>query len=160
MDRGAHGPQNEQVAARLRIVEEHVRLENEHNLAGIMATFADEAKYDDVPWAEQRLGRDAVEQYYRDLLAALPDLHIDVRDRLVTEDAVVLEVLISGTQVETWRGLPATRRPVRFPCASSIGSRRTASLPMRRSTTIGQGCCIKSDSTTSLSGCSGRSSLP
>ena len=81
MDRGAHGPQNEQVAARLRIVEEHVRLENEHNLAGIMATFADEAKYDDVPWAEQRLGRDAVEQYYRDLLAAFPDLHIDVRDR-------------------------------------------------------------------------------
>jgi len=37
---------------------------------------------------------------------------------LVTEDAVVLEVLISGTQVGTWRGLPATGRPVRFPlCA-------------------------------------------
>ncbi len=99
MDSRAHGPQNEQVAARLRIVEEHVRRENEHDLAGIMATFADEAKYDDAPWSEQRLGRDAVEQYYRDLLVALPDLHIDVRDRLVTEDAVVLEVLISGTQV-------------------------------------------------------------
>jgi hypothetical protein len=62
MDSRAHGPQNEQVAARLRILEEHVRRENEHDLAGIMATFADEAKYDDAPWSEQRLGRDAVEQ--------------------------------------------------------------------------------------------------
>ena len=118
MDPRVHGPANEQVAARLRIVEEHVRRENDHDLAGIMATFADEAKYDDAPWAEQRLGRDAVEEYYRDLLTALPDLHIDIRDRLVTEDAVVLEVVISGTQAGTWRGLPATGRPVRFPlCA-------------------------------------------
>jgi steroid delta-isomerase-like uncharacterized protein len=108
---------NEQMA-RLRIVEEHVRCENEHDLPGIMATFSDEAKYDDAPWADHRLGRGAVEEYYRDLLAALPDLHIDVRDRFVTKDAVVLEVVISGTQAGSWRGLPATGRPVRFPlCA-------------------------------------------
>jgi steroid delta-isomerase-like uncharacterized protein len=118
MDRPAGGPANEQVVARLRIVEEHIRRENEHDLAGIMATFADEPKYDDAPWSDQRLGRDAVEGYYRDLLAALPDLHIEVLDRLVTEAAVVLEVTVSGTQAGAWRGLPATGRPVRFPlCA-------------------------------------------
>ena len=111
-------PANEQAAARLRIVEEHVRRENRHDLAGIMATFGDEATYHDAPWGEQHLGRDAVEQYYRDLLTALPDLHIDVLDHLVTEDAVALEVLITGTQAGSWRGLPATGRPVRFPlCA-------------------------------------------
>jgi steroid delta-isomerase-like uncharacterized protein len=114
MDTRAQG-ENERVAARLRIVEEHVSRENEHDLAGIMATFGDEAKYDDAPWSELRRGRDAVEQYYRDLLVALPDLHIDVRDRFVTEDAVILEVVISGTQAGKWRGLPATGRPVRFP---------------------------------------------
>jgi steroid delta-isomerase-like uncharacterized protein len=118
MDARVPGASNEQLAARLRIVEEHVRRENEHDLAGIMATFADEAEYHDGPWGEQHLGRDAVERYYRDLLAALPDLHIDVRNRFVTEEAVVLEVLISGTQAGPWRGLPATGRPVRFPlCA-------------------------------------------
>lgn len=118
MELGAHAPANEQVAARLRIVEEHLRRENEHDLAGIMATFGHEAEYDDTPWGERRLGRDAVENYYRDLLTALPDLHIDVRNRLVTDDAVVLEVTTSGTQTGTWRGLPATGRPVRFPlCA-------------------------------------------
>lgn len=95
-----------------------MRGENRHDLAGIMATFGDEANYQDAPWGEQHHGRDAVEQYYRDLLTALPDLHIDVLDRVVTEDAVVLEVLISGTQAGPWRGLPATGRPVRFPlCA-------------------------------------------
>src|SRR5688572_1904068 len=114
----AHASTSEQAAARLGIVEEHVRLENRHDLSGIMATFGDEAEYGDAPWGEHHLGRAAVEQHYRDLLAALPDLQIDVRDRIVSEDAVVLEVLISGTQSGPWRGLPATGRPVQFPlCA-------------------------------------------
>jgi steroid delta-isomerase-like uncharacterized protein len=113
-----YAPANEQVAARLRIVEEHLRRENAHDLAGIMATFGHDAEYDDTPWGENHLGRDAVEQYYRDVLTALPDLRIDVLDRLVSDDAVVLQVSISGTQTGTWRGLPATGRPVRFPlCA-------------------------------------------
>ncbi|HET9386480.1 MAG TPA: ester cyclase [Gemmatimonadales bacterium] len=95
-----------------------MRLENRHDLAGIMATFGDDAKYQDAPWDEHHVGRGAVEQYYRDLLRALPDLRIEVRDRLVSEDAVVLEVLISGTQSGSWRCLPATGRRVRFPlCA-------------------------------------------
>lgn len=118
MDAWAHGPANEQNAARLRIVEEHLRCENDHDLGGIMATFGSEVAYDDAPWDERHTGRDAVQRYYRDLLAALPDLHIDVRNRWVAEDAVVLEVLISGTHGGSWRGLPATGRPVRFPlCA-------------------------------------------
>ena len=48
-------------------------------------------------------------------MTALPDLQIAIRDRYVTDDAVVLEVVISGTQTGPWRGLPATGRPVRFP---------------------------------------------
>ena len=118
MDPRGRAATDERLAARLRLVEEHVRLENAHDLAGIMATFGDDAKYEDAPWQERHVGRDAVEQYYRDLLEALPDLQIDVRDRLVCEEAVVLEVVISGTQAGPWRGLPATGRPVQFPlCA-------------------------------------------
>ena len=114
VDTPVHEPANEKLAARLQIVEEHVRRENEHDLAGIMATFGDQAEYDDTPWRERHVGRDAVQRYYQDLLTSLPDLHIDVHNRWVTEDAIVLEVSISGTQAGTWRGLPATGRPVRF----------------------------------------------
>lgn len=105
-------------AARLRAVEEHVRRENAHDLTGIMETFADDMEYVDAPWGEKHAGRDAVQEYYRTLLTALPDLRIDVWERFVTTDTVVLEVGIAGTHDGTWRGLPATGRAVRFPlCA-------------------------------------------
>jgi steroid delta-isomerase-like uncharacterized protein len=106
------------IAARLQIVEEHLRCENAHDLRGIMATFGPDAKYDDESWGEHHLGREGVEAYYRDLLTALPDLDIEVQTRLATEENVVLEVIITGTQAGPWRGLPATGRRVRFPlCA-------------------------------------------
>ena len=151
LDMELHAPADERTAARLRIVEEHLRCENAHDLAGIMATFGHDAEYEDTPWGEHHLGRKAVEEYYRDILTALPDLRIDVQDRIVTDDAVVLEVSISGTQTGTWRGLPATGDPCGFHCAASTGSQRTASSRARGSTTIGPACCGRSVSTMSPS---------
>ncbi|MFY9835902.1 MAG: ester cyclase [Xanthobacteraceae bacterium] len=101
--------------ARLALVEEHVSLENRHDLDGIMGTFGASPRYDEEPWNDHHIGRDAVRAYYDGLLRAMPDLAIDVRRRHVAEDAVVLEVLISGRHLGPWRGLPPTGRPVRFP---------------------------------------------
>src|SRR5512132_3029960 len=75
--------------ARLATVEEHVKCENRHDLAGVMATFGTEARYDDEPWQDHRLGLDGVRSYYTELLASLPDLAIDVRHRHVATDAIV-----------------------------------------------------------------------
>jgi steroid delta-isomerase-like uncharacterized protein len=108
----------DRIAARLKIVEEHVRLENQHDLDGIMGTFGAAAHYDDAPWAAHYASREDVRAFYADLLRALPDLHIDVQRRHAGEDAVVLEVIIRGRHLGAWRGLPATGRPVEFPlCA-------------------------------------------
>jgi hypothetical protein len=41
---------NGTTSARMRIVEEHVTRENEHNLDGIMETFGETARYDDEGW--------------------------------------------------------------------------------------------------------------
>jgi steroid delta-isomerase-like uncharacterized protein len=103
------------MSARLRIVDEHVGLENEHNLDGIMGTFGDAASYDDEPWDAHYMGRQEVRAFYAQLLRAMPDLHIDVRRRHAAEDAVVLEVIIRGRHLGTWRGLPATGRQIEFP---------------------------------------------
>ncbi len=103
------------MAARLKLVEEHVRLENQHDLEGIMTTFGATARYDDEPYDGHYIGRDGVRTYYEDLLRAMPDLTIDVQHRHVSELAVVLEVIISGHHLGAWRGLPPTGRPVRFP---------------------------------------------
>jgi steroid delta-isomerase-like uncharacterized protein len=99
----------------MAIVDEHVRAENRGDLEAVMATFGTQARYDDEPWGDHRSGHAEVRGYYAQLLTALPDLRIDVRHRHVSEDAIVLEVEISGTQRGAWRGLPATGRLVRFP---------------------------------------------
>ena len=104
------------LAARLANVEEHVRCENLHDLPGLMATFGDAARYDDEPWRDHRMGVDNVRAYYSELLASLPDLAIEIRNRHLSSEAIVLEVTIRGTHLGVWRGgLPATGRSVEFP---------------------------------------------
>jgi steroid delta-isomerase-like uncharacterized protein len=102
-------------AARLALVEQHIRFENEHNLEGVLGTFGGTAQYDDEAWGERHHGRDAVRKFYRDLMTALPDLQILVVDRHVTDDAILVEVMIHGTQLGSWRGLPPTGRRVEVP---------------------------------------------
>jgi steroid delta-isomerase-like uncharacterized protein len=108
-------PSDARIKARMELVEEHVRRENLHDLDGILATFGRDARYDDEPWNDHRLGLDQVQLYYKQVLAAVPNLRIEVRNRYATDQAVILEVIISGTQTGAWRGLPGTGRSLNFP---------------------------------------------
>jgi steroid delta-isomerase-like uncharacterized protein len=99
-------------SARIALVEQHVRLENAHDLAGVLGTFGPTPRYDDEAWGEHYEGPNGVHQFYEQLMRALPDLEIDVLRRHVTDDAVLLEVMIRGTHLGEWRGLPATGRRV------------------------------------------------
>jgi len=100
---------------RIALVEEHIRLENAHDLEGVLRTFGDTARYDDEAWGEHFKGAGGVRSFYEQLMAALPDLQIEVQARHVSDDAVVMEVLIRGTHLDAWRGLPATGRRVEIP---------------------------------------------
>ena len=64
------------MAARLRLVEQHVGFENRHDLDGIMGTFGAGARYDDEPFGAHYRGRDEVRRFYQGLLQALPGLQI------------------------------------------------------------------------------------
>jgi steroid delta-isomerase-like uncharacterized protein len=101
--------------ARMTLVEQHVRAENDHDLDAVMATFGADARYDDEPWNDHRHGRDGVHAYYSELLRAVPDLVIDIVRRHVSSETIVLEVEIRGTHCGPWRGLPATGRRLRLP---------------------------------------------
>jgi steroid delta-isomerase-like uncharacterized protein len=103
------------ISARLALVEQHVRMENEHNLDGVLDTFGDTAQYDDEPWNEHYKGRTGVRAFYEQLMKALPDLAIDVQRRHVTDETILLEVIIRGTHLGAWRGLPPTARRVEIP---------------------------------------------
>jgi len=66
-------------------------------------------------WGEHFQGRDGVRVFYEQILKALPDLEIEVQRRHVADDAILMEVMIRGTHLGAWRGLPATGRRVAFP---------------------------------------------
>ena len=105
----------DRLSARIALVEQHVRLENAHDLNAVLGTFGDSAHYDDEAWGEHYEGASGVRDFYSQLMKALPDLEIQVVRRHVTEEAIVLEVMIRGTQLGLWRGLPATGRKVEVP---------------------------------------------
>jgi steroid delta-isomerase-like uncharacterized protein len=107
--------EEERMQARIAVVDEHIRCENRHDLDGVMATFGTEARYDDEPWGDHRTGRDGVRSYYTELMRALPDLEIEVKNQHVASESLVLEVTIRGTHLGPWRGLPATGRLMEFP---------------------------------------------
>jgi steroid delta-isomerase-like uncharacterized protein len=102
-------------SARIALVEQHIRLENEHDLEGVLQTFGAAARYDDEAWGEHYEGGIGVRLFYDQLMKALPDLEIEIQRWHVTDDAVLVEVVIRGTHLGPWRGLPATGRGVEVP---------------------------------------------
>ena len=71
-----------------------------------------------VELAPDERGRDTVRALYEGLLRAFPDLQIQVKKRYVAEDTVVAEVVLKGTQRESFLGVPPTGRYVEIPtCA-------------------------------------------
>jgi steroid delta-isomerase-like uncharacterized protein len=108
----------ERALARMAAVDEHIRGENRHDLDALMAPFGRDGRFDDEPWGDHRTGLDAVRAYYVELLHALPDLSIEVKERHAAAETLILEVTIRGTHLGSWRGLPATGRRIEFPlCA-------------------------------------------
>jgi steroid delta-isomerase-like uncharacterized protein len=105
----------DRLSARVALVEQHIRLENAHDLEGVLCTFGETARYEDEAWSEKYSGREGVRLFYEQLMRAVPDLEIDVQRRHVTEDAILVEVVIRGTHLGSWRDLPATGRRVEVP---------------------------------------------
>jgi steroid delta-isomerase-like uncharacterized protein len=105
----------DRMAARLAIVDRHIRHENEHDLTGIMRTFGPTARFDDEPFDAHHVGRENVRTFYAGLLQALPSLTLDVRQTHAAPDAVVAEVIVRGRHLGPWRGLPPTGREIALP---------------------------------------------
>ncbi|HEY1676978.1 MAG TPA: ester cyclase [Candidatus Sulfotelmatobacter sp.] len=105
----------DKTSARIALVEEHIGHENAHDLEAVLGTFGNAARYDDEAWQEHYQGPSGVRAFYTQLMKALPDMEIAVQRRHVTDDAILVEVIIRGTHLGAWRGLPATGRRVEIP---------------------------------------------
>jgi len=105
-------------AARIALVEEHIRVESAHEMDKLMATLGADPTYD---LNGQRIsGREGVHEFYAGLLKGIPDLHIETRHLHVTDEAITAEVRVTGTHREEWMGVPALGHRVDFPVAAVI----------------------------------------
>ena len=118
--------------ARERIVDEHVRTEVAHDLEGLVSTFDSAAEWRDLAGNETHSGHEGIRRLYAELFGGFPDFSLDVRRKHVASDAIILEVVATGTHNGVWKGIPATGRRVTFPiCAIftfSVNDKLTAEV--------------------------------
>ncbi|MEW9898645.1 ester cyclase [Chitinivorax sp. PXF-14] len=89
------------------IVRAHMADENLLDFESVLSTFP-HPHYEIVATGEVYDGHDAVNGYYRDSRRAFPDQRNELISLRHTDDAVVVEFTLSGTQHGAYHGLPAT----------------------------------------------------
>ena len=105
-------------AARLAIVEEHVRAEDTHELDALVDTFGEDPDWLDRGAQENHVGHDGIRAHYAELFTGFPDFSLEIERQHIADDTIILEVLVRGTHRGTWKGIAPTGRPVEFPvCA-------------------------------------------
>jgi steroid delta-isomerase-like uncharacterized protein len=100
---------------RLAVIEEHFASEVDKEFDRTLATFAGHPHYEIVATGQVHDGDDEVLAYHRAQRTAFPDQrHEDVRLH-VTEDAVIAEFDLLGTNLGAFYGRPPTGRSFRVP---------------------------------------------
>jgi hypothetical protein len=99
---------------RAKTLERHIRAENEHDLDGIVATYAPAGVVEVNGRAIS--GADAIRAFHRDFGfggdGAFDDVRLTELRRHTIDGGFVLEQRLAGTHVRTWRGIEPTHRRV------------------------------------------------
>ena len=92
------------------IVAEHMRAEMAGDLDATLATFTGEPQYDIVPLPVVHVGDGDVRSLLANLLHAFPDLGLHANVLRHTEDAIVIEGVMTGTHRGNYAGFEPTGR--------------------------------------------------
>lgn len=103
-------------ANRIKLVDEHVRVENTGDIDATLGTFGKHPHC--VLNGENLYGHDSIRGFYKSWFRGFPDLKVKVNQQHVSEEAIILEVTVTGTHLGTFNGIPASGRHVEIPlCA-------------------------------------------
>jgi steroid delta-isomerase-like uncharacterized protein len=105
----AVGPTKAIREKREQIVIEHMETENEHDFAATMATFH-HPRYELIATGDVYDGKRAVEHYFDETRTAFPDQRNELLELHHADDAVIVEAMLYGTHLGSFRGLPPTGR--------------------------------------------------
>jgi len=100
---------------RLAVIHEHMDTEVAHEFDRTLATFNGHPRYEIMATGQVYDGDDEVMAYYRTTRTAFPDQRHDNSRFHVTDDAVIVEFELLGTNLGEFYGLPPTGKSFRVP---------------------------------------------
>jgi steroid delta-isomerase-like uncharacterized protein len=100
---------------RLALIKEHMQTEVTHDFDKTLATFNGHPRYEIVPTGQVFDGDDEVMGYYRTTRTAFPDQRHENARFHITDDAVIVEFDLLGTNTGEFYGLPPTGKAFRVP---------------------------------------------
>jgi steroid delta-isomerase-like uncharacterized protein len=103
------------IAARMKVVDAHIEHESTHEIEPLVATFGANPEWHNMPGDEVLHGHEAIRTFYAALFAGFPDFYLDIRQKHVAEEAIVVEGYLGGTHRAEWMGIPATSKSMRIP---------------------------------------------
>jgi steroid delta-isomerase-like uncharacterized protein len=96
-------------ATREALVVEHMESENRHDYDATIETF-DHPRYELIATGDVYDGPEEVAAYFEETRTAFPDQRNELIALHHSDDAVLVEAMLYGTHLGSFRGLPATGR--------------------------------------------------
>jgi steroid delta-isomerase-like uncharacterized protein len=117
MSAAANQPERD---ARIRIVEEHIKAENEHDVNGIMETFKDSSHFFLNGLTIE--GKDGIRALYEGFgfgnNGGFSEIKAETVKRYIGDDNITLELVLSGIHTGEWQGIPSTNKKFEVPACA------------------------------------------
>lgn len=97
------------------LVSQHMRAEGRGDVDGAIAVYTEDIEHDVVgfPGSPHR-GMDGARKFYEELTANFRAEREDVLHRVVTDNSMILDQMMTGTVIGSMFGLPGHGRRIRF----------------------------------------------
>lgn len=97
------------------LVERHLKAEGAGDVEGAVAVYTDDIEHDVVGWPTGPLhGKDAAREFYRHLTANFRTEDEQPTHRYWTDDAMILDQMMTGTVTGSMLGMPGNGRRITF----------------------------------------------
>jgi steroid delta-isomerase-like uncharacterized protein len=97
------------------VISRHMRAEGAGDVEGAIAEYTDDIEHDVVGYpGSPHLGKAGARAFYEDLTANFRAEHEEVLHRFATNNAMILDQIMTGTVIGSMFGLPGNGRRISF----------------------------------------------
>jgi SnoaL-like polyketide cyclase len=114
------GSNQDQLDGRIRLVDEHLRAENEHNLDAIMATFGHNPRFNlnGVALNDADSIRGMYDGFGFGGQGSFSNIKVEVKQQHISDESIVVELMLRGKHTDSFQAIAATNREFEIPvCA-------------------------------------------